>query len=427
MPTLTLDVTTVFEDIFRAFELGHRYVVVEGGTRSSKTFSICQALMLYGGRHAVDVDVCRESMPVLRRGAYRLFQRISREQGLYSASRHNKTENIIRLGRSRYSFYGVDEETKLRGPERDIAWINEANSISAEVFRQIRRRTRRFLVLDYNPSHGSSHWIDADVIGSGREIVIRSTYLDNPFLTEEQVQDIEADVPRYREADGTVVVDWELTYDGDGVLIDGNPEEWAVNGLGKRARGGLIILPYWDFIDRMPGRLDDECFGLDFGYTAPSALIRLGFLDVEGEAEHLYADQYLYKSRLTTEQLGAEMRQRGVPPFGEGRDSGRRVPIYADSAEPDRIRKLRNMGFNVLPAKKDVSSGIDTVKGFRLRITRRSVNVVDEIERYKWATDGDGNALENPAPGDDHSIDAIRYGAHTHRGKHTESADHRTP
>lgn len=408
--TPTLTVTPLALQTIKALRDGERYVVHEGGTRSSKTQSIAQALIVLGSEVPLEIDVVRESMPVLRRSAMKDFLEWMKRKDLYSESRHDKTNEVVGLpsqgGMTTIRFYGADEEQKLQGPERDIAWINEANEVSSGVFRDIRRRTRRSLVMDYNPSHGSTHWIDQEVVDSPRSVVIRSTYRDNPFLPGAQVKDIEADVPVYREPDGSVVIDWTLEYDGDGVLIAGDPAEWAVNGLGKRARSNRIIFPHWDTTDRLPEAYDDRAFGLDFGWNAPCVLVECRWKDVIGEDENLTWHEHCRDTKMKNGDLVEELNRVGVP---------RHVPIYCDH-EPDRIDALQDAGFNAKEAKKDdYNAGVRTVKDHRLLVTRSSGVLQDELEKLKWATDADGEILDEPVKKNDHGPDAGRYGTHSHK------------
>ena len=413
--TATLDVTPLAAKTLEALsDDSIRYIVNEGGTRSSKTQSIAQALCVTAVRQALEVDVCRESMPVLRRSAMGDTIHWLKELGVYSEEAHNKSHEVVPVpggpGASTVRFYGADERKKLEGPERDIQWINEANEISAGIFREIRRRTRQTIVMDYNPSHGRSHWIDELVVGSGREVVFHSTYRDNPFLPEAQVQDIEADVPVYREADGTEVVDWTLTYDGDGVLIAGDPAEWAVYGLGKRAKSDRVIFPHWTIIDRPPAtdRCDDRAFGLDFGWNAPCVLVDCRWRDVPEEDINLTWHEVFRDTKLRNKDLIAEMEREGVP---------KDVPIWCDD-EPDRIEALKDAGFDARRAKKsDYEATVRTVRDYRLLVTRPSGKLLEELEGLQWDTDADGNILDTPVKENDHGPDAGRYGTHSQKSR----------
>jgi phage terminase large subunit len=248
-----------------------------------------------------------------------------------------------------------------------------------------------------------THWIN-DVLEGDRCRRIKSTYELNPYLTEQQVKDIESDVPVYREADGTEVTDWSLTYSGDGDLIKGDPVQWAVYGLGQRA-----ISPDLIYNKRTEGawpQKDDsdvtaDAYGLDFGYSAPMALVRVAFRDVEGEDTNAHVDELVYEERLTTADLIEEMDEMGVR---------KDVPLYCDAAEPDRIEELQRAGYDAQKAKKSVEAGIDKVNEHRLVFTPRSVNAQAEASRYRRK---DGS--EKPVKEDDHLMDALRYAIFTHR------------
>mgnify|MGYP000096266577 CR=1 FL=1 len=76
----------------------------------------------------------------------------------------------------------------MHGPARDILFINEAQSIPREIFRQLDIRTRKKVIIDYNPVR--RFWGETEFVGD-RYVTIHSTYKDNPYLTPEQVAAIE--------------------------------------------------------------------------------------------------------------------------------------------------------------------------------------------------------------------------------------------
>jgi phage terminase large subunit len=377
---------------------GVRYVLSEGGTRSSKTYSILQALITIAYSRPVEIDVCRRHLKTVKTTSMEDLEEILKDYDLYSVERHEKSEHIYRLGDSRIRFMGADQGQKLRGAKRDILYINEANELDEDSFRELRRRTRDTIILDLNPSHAASHWIDTQVLGSGRTRRIKSTYKHNPFLSEAQVQDIESDVPVYREEGGRLVKDWDLTYSGSGQLVKGDPVQWAVHGLGQRATSPHLIYQKrqegpW------PGGVD--CYGLDFGYSNPMALVRVAFdQDVVGEDTHACVDELVYAEQLTTADLIERMQSLGVR---------KDVPLYCDAAEPDRIEELQRAGYKAIKAKKSVTAGIDKVNEHVLRFTPRSVNLQAEASRYRRKP-----GSEDPVKADDHGMDALRYAIFTH-------------
>src|SRR5690606_123908 len=119
-----------FEKNYRAKS---RIVVNQGGTRSSKTYSLAQLFVvkLLEEKNKL-FTICRKTLPSLKATAMRDFLGILKEHNLYSEANHNKTEMIYRLGTNEVEFISVDEPQKIRGRKRDYLWMNEANEFSYE-------------------------------------------------------------------------------------------------------------------------------------------------------------------------------------------------------------------------------------------------------------------------------------------------------
>jgi phage terminase large subunit len=104
------------------------------------------------------------------------------------------------------------------------------------------------------------------------------------------------------------------------------------------------------------------------------------------------------------------------------------IPVYCDSAEPDRIVELQNAGINAKKANKSVRAGIDFIRGVnpdqevgsgkytarKLFITKDSVNTRQEISQYKNKEGKNGQLTDEPVKFMDHAMDAARYGSYTH-------------
>jgi phage terminase large subunit len=325
----------------------------------------------------------------LKRGARRDFLDILESAGIYSDEQFNKTDNIYHFPNGSYvEFFGVDEPCKVRGPGRDILFVNEANLIPFPVYKQLALRTRDLIFIDFNPVDELNWVYDvADYLGGkdddGNEmkpnLMVHSTYLDNkPFLPIEQIHEIES----LKLADENL---------------------WNVFGLGLRGKSSEIIYTHWKVCESLP--LKGEIFmGCDFGYNVPSALVLCELY--EGA---IYVKELLYKSRLTTGDLIEEFKDLGV---------SRTIEIYCDSAEPKTIEELRRAGYNAFESDKDVTEGIRKVKSYPLYITQDSTNILKEIKGYKWRTDADGKKImdkdrDEPVKHMDHSMDALRYAVFT--------------
>lgn len=393
----------------------------EGGSSSSKTVSLAQAHITWSFEDAGKTySVVRKTLPALRRGALKDFDdALARAEctDCFSWSERDLTWTNLQTG-TRIEFFSLDNPQKARGPRRDRLWCNEANELTLEDWKQLAKRTRGKMTLDYNPSM-QRHWLYDEVLTRPDCRVIHSTYLQNPFLTEDNIREIEIDVPVYQLPDGTRVTDWELTHEETrqaaglplGALVSGDPYHWAVFGLGRRGAPGEAIYPaLYESAGLTPGR--QRSLGLDVGWNHPMVLLDLEFRDskpLPGQQQppkpELHIDELVFQSYLTTDDLIALLPEVGV---------GKRDAIYVDSARPDVIADLKRHGYNAQEAGKgpgSVKSGIDALKKCKLCFTRRSTASRNQFQDYRWKKTSSGEVLDEPIKLHDDAPDAARYGA----------------
>jgi phage terminase large subunit len=168
-----------------------RFIINQGGSRSSKTYSLCQLLIVYALQNPKKViSIVRKSFPALRATVMRDFLEVLKDLDLYNSEYHNKTNHIYRFPNgTEIEFFSVDDEQKIRGRKRDICWCNEANEINRDEFVQLNIRTDNKFFCDFNPSD-TEHWL-YDLIERPDAIKLHSTYKDNPFLPKSLVKEIE--------------------------------------------------------------------------------------------------------------------------------------------------------------------------------------------------------------------------------------------
>ena len=379
MKNIKIKFTEVFRKNREAYDLRkHRVIANQGSTRSGKTYSIAQLLALYiPHKEKVSISIVSPSLPHLKRGARRDVLEILEKAELYSDDAFNKTDNIYNFPNGSYiEFFGAEDSGKVRGPGRDILYINEANLLSQSIYQQLAFRTRKTIFLDFNPVDESS-WV-YDVADKDGNLLIHSTYKDNPFLPKEQVNEIES----LKEADANL---------------------WKVYGLGERGTSQEIIYTHWK-----QGEFPEGCevvYGLDFGYSVPTAMVKVGFKDGK-----TYVEEMIYQTKLTTSDLAERLKDLGISNY---------VEIFCDNAEPKTIEELTRAGFNAKPASKDVYAGIQKVKSQPLIISPSSVNLIKEIRSYRWKVDKDGKIHQNEEPVKmwDHLCDAMRYAIYTKLNK----------
>jgi len=365
----------LFRKNLNAFNTDKRFIVNQGGTRSSKTYSILQVLIVIALKVRLSVSAVSISFPHLRRGAIRDFKEIMEAMGLYDPEAHTITDQTYHFKNGSYiEFFSADDSGKVRGPGRDILFINEANLFNEETFRQLNVRTKRKVFLDYNPAD-AIHWIYDTILPRQDTIFIQSTYKDNPFLPAEQVAQIES----YQSAD---------------------PEFWRVYGMGERGAGQAAIFSHFDYYDYVDY---DYNFGLDFGFNHPNALVKCHYDD-----GRLYFEQCLYRSHVTTPELIDLIKPIVTSKY-----------VYCDTARPEIITELRRAGINAYEATKNVKEGIDWMRSNRLYIQRNSIDLQKEMRQYKWKTKPNGEVLDEPVKIFDDLCDASRYAAMSFKNTYT--------
>lgn len=358
---------------------GPSALIHKGGTRSGKTYNACIAWAIYlhetpGER----LSITRATNPALKATVWHDMREVLRRMGLYDQERHNKTDQIYTFENEAVIDYFPSDDQKAHGRGRDHLWCNETNEITLDEFDQLNWRTRQRVMLDFNPSFDPDHWINERYKGNPNALWYTSTYEDNPHLPAEQVRKIEA----IKEQD-----EWK----------------WKVYGLGEAARPSTAIfrdvVPLSEWPHATGGAL-----GLDFGYNDPMSLNRVQQKDREGKPD-LDVWCLLHESHLTTDDLIERL-----PALGVGKDE----LIVCDSAEPDRIEKIRREGYNAVPAKKgkgSVKTGIDLMKPHRIRVGGPAGHRArQEFQKYRWKRHrGTDRILDEPAEGNDHAPDAVRY------------------
>jgi phage terminase large subunit len=374
--------TRIYRDSLAAYLRGVRVVANKGGTRSSKTYSVVQLLIVIAYFRQRGISIVSESFPHLRRGVMKDFAEILDKENLVEGVNYefNKSEYKYTFKNgSVVEFFSVDNWGKVKGSRRDILFINECNRISYETYRQLAVRTTETIFLDWNPDN--EFWYEEHIAGRETTKEIHSTYLDNPYLDKAQIAEIESN--RYNEQ-------W-----------------WRVYGLGLMGYiEGTIYRPFIQ-IDELPEARSRmrHVYGLDFGYSNdPTALVDV-YIDEAGRK--IYVDEIIYETGLLNSDIAQRMAEAGISKATE---------IFADAAEPKSVDEIgrKVYRYNVKPAyKKDLLSQIQFLQQFEIYVTTRSLNVIKESRQYKWKEDRDGNAVNEPIDAFNHAMDALRYAVFT--------------
>ena len=276
--------TKVFEKNFNATT---RIVVNQGGTRSSKTISLLQLIIIKAFKTPGKVfSICRKTLPALKGTAMRDFFDLLKDLNLYDVKYHNKSEHTYKLNENIIEFVAVDEPQKIRGRKRNYLLMNEANEFTFEDFQQLALRTTEQIFIDFNPSD-EFHWLYDKIITRDDCTFIKSTYLDNPFLEPETIKEIER------------------------LKVDDN--YWRVYGLGEKGVSMSTIFRNTNLINKIPDNVKFVGYGLDWGFSNhPTALI-----EVYSDDENIYLNELIYERGLTNQDIGNKMKELKIERHNE--------------------------------------------------------------------------------------------------------------
>lgn len=389
-----VEVSRVFTEIVRT---PLRIVVNEGSARSTKTFSILQFIINECLKSQTTVTIARARLTWLKATIIPDFKELMSDKfmGLWNEDDWSVTDTEYTFPNgSIISFIGLDQPQKLQGRKQDIAWINEAIEADLKSFQQLVIRTIRKILLDYNPSE-EQHWIYSKVVTRNDCHFIKSTYKDNPFISQDIVDEIERFEPTpFNIAQGTA-----------------DEVAWKIYGLGERAAHRGLIFGDSKIVKDMPSTdsWKISCYGLDFGFTNdPTACIHIVL--AHGE---LWLDQMFYEKGLVNLKGDNVKNKKSIEDQFEESGVKKSDNIGADSGEPKSIKDLQDAGYSVRGAVKgpdSVRNGLMALKKYKINITERSLDLIKERNAYKWKEDKEGNPTNEPIDMFNHGWDAVRYG-----------------
>ena len=372
-----------------------RHLMVMGSAGSGKTIFASTKVILYALEHPnARIGVFRQTLPSLRETAWReIVELLDKYKIEY---KENKSNGLVTLSNgSTISFTPVDDEKKLRSLNLDMVYIEQCEEISEEAFIELDLRIRNEVAKKYGgqmlivvqPSN-KSHWLyrlfynekpnDPDYKK------VHFSYLDNPFLPEEQ----------------------KKVYEG---LRETNYDRYLTHTLGEWISSSKQI-----FTNNWSVGFDRRYFnyyvgGVDYGYNNPACFLLCGVYDDE-----FYILGEVYKAEMTTSEFLEEIEallSRFELRFNDIES------VYADSADPESIEVFCRNGLNTYGSVKNVKAKIDTARETRIHVSEECVNLIRELPMYSWKRNKDGELLEEPVKRDDHSIDALCYAIYGVRGE----------
>lgn len=382
-----LTLTKVFDKNYKAYKDGIKYIVNQGGTSSSKTFSILQLLVAICLKYNKQVDIVGLSVPHLRIGVLNDMPSVCAQYGINFDEHFNESTRCFKCGKGKINFLAFDKLGKAHGGRRDILYMNEANHLNYNIVEQLMARTRDCIFIDYNPTN--EFWVHNKLMIDEPDKVnlIKSTYRDNQFLEQNIIDFIES-----RKGDG-------------------NNNFWRVYGLGELGVAEGLVFDNFEQANFDKFGFAKYYNGIDWGFSNdPFAFVRVAV-----ENDCLYICDEIYQRKLLNKDSA---------PMVKGYLNGEYV--YCDSAEPKSIAEYQNLGVNAIACQKgagSIESGIKHLQSYKKILIHPSCpNVLSEFRNYEWRRDKNGECMPMPIDAFNHAIDAIRYALNDRIGYNTISA-----
>ena len=368
-----------------------KIILLQGGSRSSKTWSTFQFFLIKALQgEELSLTIVRDKLSWIKQTLLKDFLEITDLYGIKvdPPINSNRQEQVYSVNGTEFAFFGLDYSEKLHGRKQDWFWINEGMETIKKAFDQLEMRTTKGGIIDYNPVM-DEHWI-FDLQKRPDTELILSTMFDNPYLPEAIIEKIRSYEPTPENIkNGT-----------------GDQYMWDVYGLGKKAKLKGAIFPEFHEVSIIPAEAKFKGIGLDFGYNNdPSAAVELFIYNNE-----IYLNEILYETKLTN--FSTDPNKETIDKRFRDLQITNRTPIFPDSAEPKSADELAERGWNIQEVKKGADSvnfGINLIKSYKINVTSKSLNLINEFRKYKWMEKRDGSESDHPVDAFNHAIDAARY------------------
>jgi len=375
---------------------------IQGGQGAGKTYSILQLLINHASNNPnKEIFIASDELSKMRITVIKDFLNIMKSFGLYENDRFTDGTLYRFKNGSFIKFIGLDKVDIGKGLRSDIVFVNEANKVKFDTYRELTSRAKR-VIIDFNPN--AKFWFHTEVMTRNDCDFINLTYLDNEFLSTEE----KGEILRYKEKG----------YAPDGKIINEYwANMWRVYGLGQvgQVEGRIYnwkSIPYIDFLN-----LNKESyFGVDWGTVDPFAIVEAKYHDGNLYLhEHNYASENEIRRSLSSMDLhsinGAD-EDGLVSWLFQKLNIPKNKIIVCDNNRPNKIISLRRVGYEnavAVGGKSKLLDRIQMLQSMNIYYTDTSKNIELEQENYCYQKDKFGVVQEEPVDQDNHTIDASAY------------------
>lgn len=389
-------------------------VLISGGRDSGKTFAVGCFVGSAANQYNHRILYTRQTMSSTNNSITRALDNRLELLGVQDDFIFANNDYQSKINKGLISITGQKTSTgtqtaKLKSLENYSIFITDEGEelTSYEDWEKIKRSMRAtdvqcLSVISFNPPT-KAHWIYSqwyENVPEGFNGVIRNvmyihtTYLDNGkdnmalhnwneyerlkevynlYLAtpvEERLQLPKKIIREYKNYKNTILGGFRDT--AEGVIFD------YVIGEFKEPEYGLV-------------------YGMDQGFNDPTTLVKV---NVDKKERRIYLKEELYEVGKTETDI-----------YNSIKDIVKRDRIWCDSAVPMFIKGLKTKGLNIKSCEKPkITDSIYAMMDYELIIDKDSVNLIRELQNYKWSD----KKQDEPIDSYNHAIDAARY-AITHK------------
>lgn len=395
MPTINLNISKqIFCPIYLPYlyDYSKRYNVYYGGRASGKTKFIMQKLLIKGLRERRTILLMRKQTTQLRDSVWKEMLQTISDFHLLDYFSINKTEFRItcKINGTEFKCLGLDEPEKIKGfADISDVFMDEVTGFNKEDVELIdgTLRSPKFklplqMYFAFNPISKANFvytyfGFDTGIVPQNT-FILKSTYLDNPFLGANVAERYEALKQRDYQR-------WQIEALGDFVSLD-------------RLVFQNVKVEEFNHAD-IKGQL---LCGLDYGFVNDISAFVASLLDEENKK--LYVFKIWGDTNKTNQELANIIKAMGFS----------KSVIIADCAEQKSIEEMRREGIiKIKPSVKGADSiihGIQKLQQYEIIVHPDCEGIITEFQNYAWQKDKQsGEYINKPIDAFNHYIDALRY------------------
>lgn len=395
MPTINLNISKqIFCPIYLPYlyDYSKRYNVYYGGRASGKTKFIMQKLLIKGLRERRTILLMRKQTTQLRDSVWKEMLQTISDFHLLDYFSINKTEFRItcNINGTEFKCLGLDEPEKIKGfADISDVFMDEVTGFNKEDVELIdgTLRSPKFklplqMYYSFNPISKANFvytyfGFDTGIVPPNT-FILKSTYLDNPFLGANVAERYEALKQRDYQR-------WQIEALGDFVSLD-------------RLVFQNVKVEEFNHAD-IKGQL---ICGLDYGFVNDISAFVASLLDEENKK--LYVFKIWGDTNKTNQELANIIKAMGFS----------KSVIIADCAEQKSIEEMRREGIiKIKPSVKGADSiihGIQKLQQYEIIVHPDCEGIITEFQNYAWQKDKQsGEYINKPIDAFNHYIDALRY------------------